>query len=68
MVRFRIPSMTCSGCAKGVTATLKEAGVGASLRFDLEHRELEVDAEPSEPERLKTALTTAGWQAELVAS
>jgi copper chaperone len=60
--------MTCGGCAKGVTATLREAAVAAPLRFDLERREVEVEAAAGEAPRLAQALTAAGWKVELVAS
>jgi copper chaperone len=63
MVRFRIANMTCGGCAKGVTATLRDATADAPLRFDLERREVEVDTAPSDGPRLAQALRAAGWEA-----
>ncbi|MDO9501420.1 heavy-metal-associated domain-containing protein [Falsiroseomonas sp.] len=68
MVRFRILNMSCGGCAKGVTATLREAAAEMSLRIDLDRREVEVDAEANDAARLGQALMAAGWKAELVAS
>jgi len=64
MIRFRISNMTCGGCAKGVTATLREAAFKEPLRFDLERREVEIDAAPVEAPRLKDTLAAAGWEAE----
>lgn len=64
MVRFRITNMTCGGCAKGVTATLKEIDPGAELRFDLERREVSVEKTAATPAILETALTSAGWKSE----
>ncbi len=67
MIKFRISNMTCGGCAKGVAATLKAASIERELRFDLERRELQIVAAPSESERLMSALNTDGWHAEVVA-
>jgi copper chaperone len=68
MVRFQISNMTCGGCAKGVTATLREAAAEAPLRFDLERRIVEVDAADAEASRLAQVLTAAGWKAERAAT
>lgn len=64
MIRFRIANMTCGGCAKGVTATLKEIDPAAELRFDLERREVSVETTAADPAILETALTSSGWKAE----
>ncbi len=68
MVRFRITNMTCGGCAKGVTATLKEIDPAAELRFDLERREVSVEKTAADPAALETALTSAGWKSERLAA
>lgn len=68
MIRFRIANMTCGGCAKGVTATLKEIDPAAELRIDLERREVSVDKSIADPAILETALTSAGWKSERLAA
>lgn len=64
MPRFRIANMTCGGCAKGVTATLRDVVADAPLRFDLEHQQVEVDTPAADATRLAQALRAAGWEAE----
>ena len=68
MIRFRIVNMTCGGCAKGVTATLKEIDPAAELRIDLERREVSVEKSAAAPSILETALTSAGWKTERLAA
>ena len=68
MVRFRIANISCGGCAKGVTATLKEVDLGAELRFDMQHREVAVERTTAEAGAMKAALVSAGWQSERVAA
>jgi len=36
MLRFRISNMGCDGCAKGVTAVLREIDPAAQTTFDLD--------------------------------
>ncbi len=67
MVRFRISNMTCGGCAKGVTAPLREVDPGAELRFDLERREVAVERARADVVRLEKALVDAGWKSERLA-
>ncbi|MGK7865447.1 heavy-metal-associated domain-containing protein [Falsiroseomonas sp. E2-1-a4] len=64
MVRFRISNMTCGGCAKGVTATLREVDPAAKPRFDLERREVAVEQASVDAARLEKALVDAGWVSE----
>jgi copper chaperone len=67
MIRFRIANMSCGGCARGVTATLKEIDPAAELRIDLERREVAVEKAAADPAMLETALTSAGWKTERLA-
>lgn len=64
MVRFRIANMSCGGCAKGVTATLKEIDPVADLQIDLQYREVRIDRTIADPAALETALAAAGWRSE----
>ncbi|MGG5810123.1 heavy-metal-associated domain-containing protein [Falsiroseomonas sp. CW058] len=63
MLRFHIPNMTCGGCAKGVTATLREAAPAAKVEIALDRREVSVDAAASEAAAIERALRDAGWEA-----
>lgn len=65
MTTIHIPNMECGGCAKGVAATLARAAPGATPHFDLERREVRLDA-PDIP-ALLAALRADGWQAEAAA-
>lgn len=68
MLRFRIANMNCGGCAKGVTATLREIDPTAELRFDLERREVAVEKTAADQAILETALASAGWKTERLAA
>lgn len=63
MTRIRIANMTCGGCAKGVTATLRDAVPGADPAVDLKRREVAVAGDPA---ALVAALRADGWEAEAV--
>jgi len=68
MVRFRIPNMTCGGCAKGVTATVREVDPGAEVQIDLDQREVTIGSRTAGAEALDRALRDAGWKSERVAA
>jgi copper chaperone len=68
MVRFRIANMTCGGCAKGVTATLRDVDPGAEPRFDLDRQEVTLEKTTADVALLQKALTEAGWKSELLAN
>lgn len=63
MTTIRIANMTCGGCAKGVTATIRDAAPGVEPRVDLERREVSVAGDPA---ALLAALRADGWEAEAV--
>lgn len=63
--RYRITNMTCGGCAKGVTATLREADPAAQAEFDLERREVTLET-VAPAASVQAALAAAGWEAEPV--
>lgn len=65
MHRFRIANMNCGGCAKGVTATLRQADPLAQINITLEPREATVTS-ALDTARLEQALRDAGWRAERV--
>jgi copper chaperone len=62
MVRIKVENMTCGGCAKGVTATLKEAAPGKLVALDLEKKEITVASDDVAP--LLAALKKDGWEAQ----
>ncbi|MBI0535069.1 copper chaperone [Roseomonas sp. KE2513] len=66
MIRFHIANMNCGGCAKGVAAALREADPHAEPRFDLDRREVALDAPATATERLSAALLRDGWEAKLL--
>jgi copper chaperone len=66
MIRFHIPNMTCGGCAKGVTATLKEAAPTAAVEIALDRHEVAVQAAPGQADAIGRALRDAGWEAALL--
>lgn len=65
MHRFRIANMNCGGCAKGVTATLRQADPLAQIDITLDPREAAVTS-AEDPARLEQALRDAGWKAERI--
>ncbi len=66
MHRFRIANMNCGGCAKGVTAALRQADPLAQIDIALEPREAAVTS-GLDSARLEQALRDAGWQVERIA-
>jgi copper chaperone len=62
MLRYHIANMTCGGCAKGVTATLREADPTAAVEIALDRKEVAVTSR-TEPATLARALQEAGWDA-----
>lgn len=68
MLRFHIPNMTCGGCAKGVTATLREADPAARVEIALERHEVSIGNATRDAASIQAALRDAGWQAERLAA
>ncbi len=65
MITIHIPNMECGGCAKGVAATLAAAAPGAAPQFDLERREVRLEA--ADAAAIIAALRADGWQAAVAA-
>lgn len=60
MITLHIPNMHCGGCARGVTAAIRQVDASAEVTPDLQGRNVAV--ETSAPEaRLRDALTEAGF-------
>ena len=63
MLRYHIANMTCGGCAKGVTATLREADPAARVEVALDRREVTVTPAAADRAAIEHALREAGWEA-----
>lgn len=68
MVRFRVPNMTCGGCAKGVAATVREVDPRAEVRVSLDRREVAIESATADADALDRALRGAGWESERLAA
>ena len=60
-MRFIVENMHCGGCAKGVTAAVKEADPSAQVEVRLEDRSIFVSGGRLGDEGLRNALRAAGW-------
>jgi copper chaperone len=65
MHRFRIANMNCGGCAKGVTASLRQLDPRAEIDIKLDTREASVTS-AMDTASLERALRDAGWQTERI--
>ena len=59
-MKFRIENMTCGGCARSVTATIKDLGENATVNIDVATKLVEVESTVSESE-IVAALTEDGF-------
>ncbi len=66
MARIAIGNMNCGGCAKGVTATIKEADPAAQVEVDLDSKQIAVTGSSIDEGAFVAALQVAGWKAEVV--
>ncbi|UPY38879.1 heavy-metal-associated domain-containing protein [Sediminicoccus sp. KRV36] len=67
MHRFRIANMNCGGCAKGVTASLRQADPLAEIGIHLDCREAAVTS-ALDAARLEQVLRDDGWQVERISA
>lgn len=67
MHRFRIANMNCGGCAKGVTASLRQADPQAEIDINLDAREAAVTS-AVDTARLEQVLRDGGWQVERISA
>ncbi|ENU98011.1 MULTISPECIES: heavy-metal-associated domain-containing protein [Acinetobacter] len=65
-MKFRIENMTCSGCARSVTATIQELDENAKVNVDVVSKMVEVESSASESEII-AALTEDGFPPETIA-
>ena len=66
-MRFTIENMNCEGCAKGVTAAVRNADPAARVEVRLDRKEIAVSGGNSDPGTLADALQAAGWKAQAAA-
>ncbi|ESK40463.1 hypothetical protein P256_00916 [Acinetobacter nectaris CIP 110549] len=59
-MQFEIPNMTCGGCARGVTAIIKDLDENAEVDINLEKKLVTVNTHETE-ENVKAALTEDGF-------
>lgn len=62
MSRYSVPEMSCGHCKASIEGALLDADPGAELSFDMEAREIAVDAVLDEGE-IVAAIKTAGFEA-----
>lgn len=63
-MNLHIENMTCGGCARSVTATVKEVDPAAAIEIDLSARRVRIEsAQPAE--RFTSALDEAGFPPQL---
>ncbi len=61
-MKLHIESMTCGGCARSVTATVKDVDPAATVAIDLASKEVKIES--SQPvEKFTKALDEAGFPA-----
>ncbi len=60
MLRFRIPNMTCGGCARSVTAALSSVDPAARIETDPAAREVRIETTAEEHD-LRAVLREAGY-------
>ncbi len=61
MVRFKVANMSCGGCARAVTAALRDVDPQAEISVDLGRREVVV-ASTAGAENFAGALREAGFE------
>jgi copper chaperone len=59
-MQFHIDNMTCGGCARAVTAAIRDLDPAATIKADPPARSVDVETACSETE-LRAALTAAGF-------
>jgi copper chaperone len=65
-MQYHIQDMTCGGCARAVTATLKDLDENAVVSIDVEARLVNVESSSAD-DAIRQALAEAGFPAEVVA-
>ncbi|WP_457107330.1 heavy-metal-associated domain-containing protein [Methylobacterium sp. P5_C11] len=64
MIRFKVDTMECGGCAKAVTRAVEAIEPGARVTVDLETKRVTVSGAVGTAERIAHAIASAGYPAE----
>lgn len=64
-MKLRIENMTCGGCARSVTATVKDADVSATVEIDVATKLVEISNVANE-QKILDALAEDGFPAEVL--
>ena len=62
-MRFHIPTMSCGGCARGVTRAIESLDAKASVAIDQANRDVEVSTDLPD-QQIIAALAAAGYPAQ----
>ena len=62
MTRFSVPEMSCGHCKAAIEEAVLAADEGANLAFDMEAREVEIDADLG-VEEILAAIKAGGYEA-----
>lgn len=65
-MQYHIQDMTCGGCARAVTATIKDLDENAVVSIDVEARRVDVESS-STNDAIRQALAEAGFPADVIA-
>ncbi|NDB66695.1 MAG: copper chaperone [Methylocystaceae bacterium] len=68
MITFRVTKMSCGGCVKHVTKAIQSIDPMAQVNVDLTSGEVTVTPTPKDPLAIETAITAAGYPAEIINS
>lgn len=63
-MKLFVENMTCGGCAKGVTASIKAVDEQATINIDIPAKLVSVETQ-AQQETLISALEEDGWKAEV---
>lgn len=63
MATFLVPTMTCGGCARAVTAAVRALDTAAKVQVDLARKLVSVKDTAAAPPELMAALSAAGYPA-----
>lgn len=63
MVRFKVPAMTCGGCARSITKAIQSVDPAAKIDTNVPQRLVTVETEANE-QSLAAVIREAGYEAE----
>ncbi|AXY57610.1 copper chaperone [Acinetobacter chinensis] len=63
-MKLYVENMTCGGCARGVTASLKELDENATVNIDIPNKLVDIETQ-QDTAAVVAALAEDGWKAQL---